>query len=155
MWAAAMFGSVFDGHPGGGDGELAEARHASRLLALHEVLRVEAFDLAADLDVVPAVVAHRGPAKAGAALDAALPEGLDVVAEGREDAHAGYDHAPARRAGTHLASLPSRRPQRNPPPSRQDQTEPATRERRSRASAGPSLDSVVVAARVARRTTAT
>ena len=50
---------VVDGHARGGDGELAEARHAPRLLAVHVVLRVEVAHLAVDLDGVVALLSNR------------------------------------------------------------------------------------------------
>ena len=84
---------VGDRLSGGSDGDLAESAHAPRLLEVHPGRRIEALDLRCDLDLL------RGGVVGGDAGDAAHaggqvgPEGVDVVADGRDGAHPRHDRA--------------------------------------------------------------
>ena len=89
---------VLDGLARGGDGELGEAGHAAGGLAVHEVLRVEVADFAADRAGEAFDIEEGDGLDAAFAVNGAPPEGVDAVAERRERAHAG-DHDAAALVG--------------------------------------------------------
>src|SRR5438132_359044 len=85
--------SVLDRLLGGGDSELAESGHTSRVATVHVLLGIEVLDLAGDVDGIRGVVERREDADAGLTGEAARPELLDGIADRRDSPHAGDDDA--------------------------------------------------------------
>ena len=75
------------------EGELAVAADVASRLAVHVVLGVEALDLGRDLGVEVGGVEARDPAHPRHAFDHVRPDGLHVVADRCDEAHAGDSHA--------------------------------------------------------------
>src|SRR5260370_935031 len=118
---------LIDGHPGGGDADLAEARHALGFLEIHVVTRIEVLELRHRLDRQVGDVQEACDAKSRPALDQAVPEFDQVVPVRGKNSHAGYHHAMLRplpipshavmlRKAPILARIfAARRPLRGPP----------------------------------------
>src|SRR5439155_12509650 len=83
--------SLLDRLLGGGDSELAESGHTSRVATVHVLLGIEVLDLAGDVDGIRGVVERREDADAGLTGEAARPELLDGIADRRDSPHAGDD----------------------------------------------------------------
>src|SRR5205823_5092902 len=74
-------GGVGDRLLGCGDGELGEAGHAARVLAVHVLSRLEVLDVTANLAGVVLGIDEGQTADAGLAGDGARPHLLDAVTE--------------------------------------------------------------------------
>ena len=72
--------------------ELAVPPDVAGGLAVHVFLGVEALDLAGDLGVEVGGVEMRYPADSRNPFDHVRPDGLDVIADGGDEAHAGHSH---------------------------------------------------------------
>ncbi len=77
----------------GGHGEVDEAAHPARHLAVHDGRRVEVLDLGRDAHVEAGRVEAGDGADAAHAGDEVAPEGRVVVADRRDGAEAGHDRS--------------------------------------------------------------
>ena len=94
---------VHDGFGGRSDGEVDEAAHPPRHLAIHGHGGVEATDFGIDLDVQPRGIELRYRANSRDAQKEVVPVGLGGIADRGDGPEASYDCATGRILGGHVA----------------------------------------------------